>query len=54
MEKFVISMFVTYADRYISMELPKYYLVTYDESNDVEVFLHEVIMDVAFANDFGF
>lgn len=32
----------------------KYYLVAYDESNDVEVFRHEVIMDVAFANDFGF
>lgn len=32
----------------------KYYLVAYDESNDVEMFRHEVIMDVAFANDFGF
>lgn len=32
----------------------KYYLIAYDESNDVEVFRHEVIMDVAFANDFGF
>lgn len=32
----------------------KYYLAAYDESNDVEVFRHEVIMDVAFANDFGF
>ena len=32
----------------------KYYLVAYDESNDVEAFRHEVIMDVAFANDFGF
>lgn len=32
----------------------KYYLVAYDESNDVEVFRHEVIMDVAFADDFGF
>jgi len=32
----------------------KYYLVAYDESNDVEVFRHGVIMDVAFANDFGF
>ena len=32
----------------------KYYLVAYDESNGVEVFRHEVIMDVAFANDFGF
>lgn len=32
----------------------KYYLAAYDERNDVEVFRHEVIMDVAFANDFGF
>lgn len=32
----------------------KYYLVAYDENNDVEVFRHEVIMDVAFADDFGF
>lgn len=32
----------------------KYYLVAYDESNDAEVFRHEVIMDVAFSNDFGF
>ena len=30
----------------------RHYLVAYDESNDVEVFRHEVIMDVAFANDF--
>ena len=30
----------------------KYYLVAYDESNDAEVFRHEVIMDVAFVNDF--
>ena len=31
----------------------KYYLVAYDESNDVEVFLHEVIMDLAFSDNFG-
>ena len=31
-----------------------YYLVAYDIGNDVEVFRHEVIMDVLFANDFGF
>jgi uncharacterized protein (TIGR02687 family) len=30
----------------------KYYLITYDENNDVETFRHEVIMDVAFTNDF--
>ena len=32
----------------------KYYLVAYDESNDVEVFRHEVIMDLAFSDNFGF
>jgi len=32
----------------------KYYLVAFDENNNVEAFRHEVIMDVAFANDFGF
>jgi uncharacterized protein (TIGR02687 family) len=31
----------------------KYYLVAYDE-NDKEVIRHEVIMDLAFSNDFGF
>lgn len=31
-----------------------YYLVAYDQSNDVELFRHEVLMDLAFANDFGF
>lgn len=31
----------------------RYYLVAYDMSNEVEVFRHEVIMDVAFADDFG-
>ncbi len=30
----------------------KYYLAAYDESNDVEVFRHEVIMDVIFTDDF--
>ena len=32
----------------------KYYLVAYDDSNSLEVFRHEVIMDIAFADDFGF
>lgn len=32
----------------------KYYLVAYDESNEVEVLRHEVIMDLAFSDDFGF
>jgi uncharacterized protein (TIGR02687 family) len=31
-----------------------YYLVAYDESNNLEVFRHAVVMDLAFANDFGF
>ena len=28
----------------------KYYLVAYDEENNVEAFRHEVIMDAAFEN----
>lgn len=32
----------------------KYYLVAYDDKNDMEVIRHEVIMDIAFADDFGF
>ena len=31
-----------------------YYLVAYDESNDLEVFRHAVVMDLAFSDDFGF
>lgn len=31
----------------------KYYLLAYDENSNTEVFRHEVVMDVAFANDFG-
>lgn len=31
-----------------------YYLVIYDDSNDLEVFRHAVVMDLAFADDFGF
>lgn len=31
-----------------------YYLVAYDEKNDVEVLRHGVMMDIAFADDFGF
>ena len=30
------------------------YLVAYDEKNDLEVLRHGVVMDIAFANDFGF
>jgi len=32
----------------------RYYLVAIDAKNDVELFKHEVIMDIAFSNDFGF
>ena len=32
----------------------KYYLVAFDDRNDFEVFRHEVMIDIAFANDFGF
>lgn len=32
----------------------KYYLVAYDEKNSLEVIRHEVQMDIAFADDFGF
>ncbi|MEA1960045.1 MAG: BREX-1 system phosphatase PglZ type A [Bacillota bacterium] len=31
-----------------------YYLVAYDEKNDLEILRHAVVIDVAFANDFGF
>ncbi|MCD8361394.1 MAG: BREX-1 system phosphatase PglZ type A [Lachnospiraceae bacterium] len=32
----------------------KYYLVACDENNALEVLRHEVVMDIAFADDFGF
>jgi len=32
----------------------QYYLVAYDEKNDIEVLRHGVVMDIAFADDFGF
>lgn len=32
----------------------KYYLVAYDDKNDLEVLRREIIMDIAFADDFGF
>lgn len=32
----------------------KYYLVAYDENNSLEVMRHEIVMDIAFADDFGF
>ena len=32
----------------------KYYLVAFDEKNDLEVMRHDVVIDIAFANDFGF
>jgi len=32
----------------------KYYLVAYDEKNNMEILRHGVAIDIAFANDFGF
>lgn len=32
----------------------KYYLVAFDEKNDLEVMRHDIAIDIAFANDFGF
>ncbi len=32
----------------------KYYLVVHEDKNDLEILRHEIIMDLAFANDFGF
>lgn len=32
----------------------KYYLVAYNDKNNLEVFRHEIIMDIAFSDDFGF
>lgn len=31
-----------------------YYLVAYDEKNDLEILRHAVVMDIAFSDDFGF
>ena len=30
-----------------------YYLVVSDANTDIELFRHEVVMDIAFADDFG-
>lgn len=32
----------------------KYYLVAYDDNNALEVLRHEIVMDILFADDFGF
>lgn len=32
----------------------KYYLVAFDDKNNLEVLRHEIIIDIAFADDFGF
>lgn len=32
----------------------KYYLVAFDDKNDIEALRHEMIMDIPFADDFGF
>lgn len=31
----------------------QYFLVVFDDKNDIEVFRHAIVMDIAFANDFG-
>jgi uncharacterized protein (TIGR02687 family) len=31
-----------------------YYLVAYDDKNDIEILRHTIVMDITFANDFGF
>lgn len=35
-------------------KMQRYYLVAYDDKNNLEVIRHEVMMDIAFADDFGF
>lgn len=32
----------------------EYYLVAYDDNNSLEVLRHRIVMDIAFADDFGF
>lgn len=32
----------------------RYFLICYDASNDIEQWRHDVVMDIAFADDFGF
>lgn len=32
----------------------RYYLVAYDDKNNLEIIRHEIVMDLAFADDFGF
>ena len=32
----------------------KYYLVAYDDKMGIETLRHEIVMDVAFADDYGF
>ena len=32
----------------------KYYLVAFDDKNGIEILRHEIVMDIAFADDFGF
>ncbi|MDY0234737.1 MAG: BREX-1 system phosphatase PglZ type A [Gudongella sp.] len=32
----------------------RYFLVAVDDKNDVEIIRHEVVMDIAFSNDYGF
>ena len=32
----------------------RYYIVAYDDNNNIEILRHAVVMDLAFADDFGF
>lgn len=32
----------------------KYYLVAIDDKTNIEIIRHEIVMDIAFADDFGF
>lgn len=52
-QKRVFRMSFRFKDRKYD-KTSKYYLVGHDEKNNLEVLRHEVMMDIAFANDFGF
>ncbi|MCD8020868.1 MAG: hypothetical protein LUF92_15235 [Clostridiales bacterium] len=50
-------MFVTYADKVITEDhdrTKKYFLVVCDDNTSMEVLRQEIVVDIAFADDFGF
>jgi uncharacterized protein (TIGR02687 family) len=49
----IFRMKFTFKNKKYDKDKP-YYLVAYDENNGLEVMRHEVVMDLAFADDFGF